>query len=216
MLGCRTSVTSQWTLTGRGKGAIGESLHQSPFSKIVANLLRIIKIGHRGRWNLSPIFHGHGWYIFNFHKNLSNCFFGESWHQSSFSKIVANLPRVIRIGHRGRRKWSSIFQSKQYAPKSYDQMKKESDLSDLSPKKFQKVLMKSEEMADIFLNLAYFIGNALNLKTLIKVSKVSWTSQLSYEILRSSFERKFDKANFISPKRTPPKSSHCLGLMGSS
>ena len=42
-------------------------------------------------------------------------------------------------------------------------------------------------------------GYALNLKALIKVSKVSWTSQLSYEILRSSFERKFDKTNFISP-----------------
>ena len=80
---------------------------------------------------------------------------------------------------------------------------------------------------DVFLNSANFAphalltlappsGYALNLKALIKVSKVSWTSQLSYEILRSSFERKFDKANFISPKRTPPKSSHCLGFMGSS
>jgi hypothetical protein len=45
----------------------------------------------------------------------------------------------------------------------------------------------------------------LNLKALLKVSKVSWTSQLSYEILRSSFERKFDKANFISPKKSFPK-----------
>ena len=33
-----------------------------------------------------------------------------------------------------------------------------------------------------------------------------------YEILRSSFQRKFDKANFISPKRTPPQSPHHLGL----
>ena len=31
-------------------------------------------------------------------------------------------------------------------------------------------------------------------------------------VLRSSFERKFDKTNFISPKRTPPKSPHRLGL----
>ena len=46
---------------------------------------------------------------------------------------------------------------------------------------------------------------ALNLKALIKVSKISWTSQLSYEILRSSFERKFDKTNFISPKKHFPK-----------
>ena len=69
-----------------------------------------------------------------------------------------------------------------------------------------------EEMADIFQNSANFAphafltlappsGYALNLKVLIKVSKVSWRSQLSYEILRSSFERKFDKANFISPKK---------------
>ena len=72
--------------------------------------------------------------------------------------------------------------------------------------------MKIEEMADVFPNLANFAshafltlappsGYALNLKALIKVSKVSWTSWLSYEILRSLFERKFDKANFISPKK---------------
>ena len=77
--------------------------------------------------------------------------------------------------------------------------------------------MKIEEMADVFLNSANFAphafltlappsGYALNLKVLIKVSKVSWRSQLSYEILKSSFERKFDKTNFVSPKKTPPKS----------
>ena len=76
--------------------------------------------------------------------------------------------------------------------------------------------MKIEEMADVFLNSANFVphvfltlappsGYALNLKALIKVSKVSWTSQLSYEILRSSFDRKFDKTNFISPKKHFPK-----------
>ena len=31
-------------------------------------------------------------------------------------------------------------------------------------------------------------------------------------MLRSSLERQFDKTNFISPKRTPPKSPHHLGL----
>ena len=78
-------------------------------------------------------------------------------------------------------------------------------------KKNQKVLMKIDEMTDVFLNSSNFAqqvlltlappsGYDLNLKALIKVSKVSWTSQLSYKILRSSFERKFDKANFISPK----------------
>ena len=71
---------------------------------------------------------------------------------------------------------------KKYAPKIYEQMKKEHDLSDLSPKQIQKVLMKIEEMADIFLNSANFAphafltlappsGYALNLKAL--VAKVS-------------------------------------------
>ena len=46
---------------------------------------------------------------------------------------------------------------------------------------------------------------ALNLTGLIKVSKVSWTSQLSYEILRSSLEKRFDKTNFILSKETGPK-----------
>ena len=57
-------------------------------------------------------------------------------------------------------------------------------MPDLSPKKIQKVLMKIEEMADVFLNSANFAshafftlvppsGYALNLKALIKVSKVS-------------------------------------------
>ena len=64
--------------------------------------------------------------------------------------------------------------------------------------------MEIEEMEDLFLNLANFAppsGYALNLKALIKVSKVSWTSQLSYEILRSSLEKRFDKTNFMSPKK---------------
>ena len=61
------------------------------------------------------------------------------------------------------------------------------------------------------LNLLLNSGYALNLKGLIKVSKVSWTSQLSYEILRSSFERKVE-ANFISQKKTLPKSPLHLGL----
>ena len=76
--------------------------------------------------------------------------------------------------------------------------------------------MKIEEMADIFLNSANFAphslltlvqpsGYAFNLKALIKVSKVSWTSQLSYEILKNSPERKFDKTNLISTKKNVPK-----------
>ena len=54
--------------------------------------------------------------------------------------------------------------------------------------------------------------SALNLKALINVSKVRWRSQLSYKTLRSSFEGEFNRTNFISPKRTPPKSPHRLGL----
>ena len=90
-------------------------------------------------------------------------------------------------------------------------------------KTFQKVLMEIEEMADVFLNSSNFAkqtcltllppsGDALNLKALINLSEVIWTSQLSYEILRFSLERKFDKTNFISPERIPPISPHLLGL----
>jgi hypothetical protein len=68
--------------------------------------------------------------------------------------------------------------------KALSLLKEEPDLSDLSPKKFQKVLIKIEEMTDVFLNLTNFAkhtfstlappsGYALNLKALIKVPKVS-------------------------------------------
>ena len=84
--------------------------------------------------------------------------------------------------------------------------------------------MKIEEMGDVSLNSANFASHvflylappsdyALNLKALIKVSKVSWTSQLSYEILRSSFERKFDKTYKLHfSKKPPPQSPRLLGL----
>ena len=83
---------------------------------------------------------------------------------------------------------------------------------DLKPRIFQrqldvtkKKIQKVEEMADVFLNFgphAFLTlvppsGYALNLKALIKVSKVSLRSQLSYEILRSSFERKFGKTKHL-------------------
>ena len=113
---------------------------------------------------------------------------------------------IIEIDHRGCWKRTSIFQAlkevihflgfvslpKKYAPKSYNQMKKELD----SPKK------NSENFDENWRNVWCFIGQflvtctfdfsssvyALNLKGLVKVSKVSWTSQLSYEMLRSSFK----------------------------
>ena len=144
-------------------------------------------------------------------------FFDESCGISAFTKNFFEKLRVIEIGPRGRWKRSSIFQTshpskKSMLPKANEQRKKKTICQIFHKKKIQKVLMKIEEMADVFLNSANFAshafltlappsGYALNLKALIKVSKVSWTSQLSYEILRSLFERKFDKANFISPKQ---------------
>ena len=47
-------------------------------------------------------------------------------------------------------------------PQGYDQMKKESNSSDLLPKKFQKVLMKIDEMVDVFLNLTNFAQQVLD------------------------------------------------------
>ena len=150
-------------------------------------------------------------------KNFSD----ESCLISAFSTKFFEKLRMIEIGHRGRWKRSSIFQTshpskKSMLPKANDQRKKKTICQIFHQKKIQKVLMKIEEMADVFLNSANFAshafltlappsGYALSLKALIKVSKVSGTAQLSYELFRSSFERKFYKKNFISPKKTPPK-----------
>jgi hypothetical protein len=69
-------------------------------------------------------------------------------------------------------------------PKANEQKKKKTVYWIFHQKKIQKVLMKIEEMADVFLNSSNFAphafltlappsGYALNLKALIKVSKVS-------------------------------------------
>ena len=69
-------------------------------------------------------------------------------------------------------------------PKANDQKKKKAICEIFHQKKIQKVLMKIEEMADIFLNTANFAahalltlvpssGYALNPKALIKVSNVN-------------------------------------------
>ena len=69
-------------------------------------------------------------------------------------------------------------------PKAKEQKKKKMICEIFHQKKTQKVLMKIEEMADVFLNSVNFAthtfpnlapprGYALNLKALIKVSKVS-------------------------------------------
>jgi hypothetical protein len=86
-------------------------------------------------------------------------------------------------------------------------------MPDLSPKKNSESFDENWRNGERFSKFGQFCDTyffdfsayALNLKALIKVSKVSWTSQLSYEILRSSFERKFDKTNFISPKKPSQK-----------
>jgi hypothetical protein len=69
-------------------------------------------------------------------------------------------------------------------PKANNHRKKKTISQIFHQKKIQKVLMKIEEMADVFLNSANFAphafltlaspgGYALNLKALITVSKVS-------------------------------------------
>ena len=170
------------------------------------------------------------WRVFlQFSSKLLKFFFDESCLISAFTKIFFGKLRMLKVGPRGRWKRASIFQAshpskKSMLPKANDQRKQKTICQIFHQKKIQKVLMKIEEMADVFLNSANFAphafltlappsGYALNLKVLIKVSKVSWRSQLSYEILRSSFERKFDKTNFISPKKTPPKSPCVLRLI---
>ena len=107
-------------------------------------------------------------------------------------------------------------------PKANEQGKKKTICEIFRQKKIQKVLVKIEEMAAFFQNRADFALHVfLTLAppsgyTLshIKVSKVSWTSQLSYEIFRSSFERKYDKKNFICLKKTPPKAHVFEGKIG--
>ena len=77
--------------------------------------------------------------------------------------------------------------------------------------------MKIEEMADVFLNSANFVSQALltfvspssyalNLKSLIMVSKVSWTSHFHMKYLDLHL-KKIDKTDFISSKRTPQNTS---------
>ena len=79
---------------------------------------------------------------------------------------------------------------------------REGNLSDLSPKKIRKFWWKLKKWWMFFINSSNFAppafltlaspsSYALNLNALIKESKVSWRSQLLYEILRSLFERKF-------------------------
>ena len=63
-----------------------------------------------------------------------------------------------------------------------------------------------------FLTLVPPSGHALNVIALIKVSKVICASQLLYQILRSSFERKFDIDKIHFSEKTFPNIPRALGL----
>ena len=92
---------------------------------------------------------------------------------------------MIVIGPRGAERGHQTLHPSQKSmlPKANEQ-KKEKTICQIFNQKNQKVLMKIEEMADVFLNLTNFAPHALltlappsgydlNLKALIKVSKVS-------------------------------------------
>ena len=110
-------------------------------------------------------------------------FFGESGLMSAFTKIFFGKLRMIEIGPRGRWKGASIFQashpSKKVCTQKLTITGKRRRFVKSFTKKIQKVLMKIEEMADVFLNSANFAphafltlappsGYTLNLKALIK------------------------------------------------
>ena len=63
-----TLETKLWDLArniqGQLKTIIGQDQHLL-FAKVINP--------KKPREPIQPIFHGHGWYIFNFHKNFSNC-----------------------------------------------------------------------------------------------------------------------------------------------
>ena len=120
--------------------------------------------------------------------------------QKKKSKTVANFLGMIIIAIGGTENGHPLFEhcivEKEFCTQKLWPNEKKNYLEDLSPKHFQKVLMKIDEMADVFLNSTNFAQHAfltlaptsgyiLNLKALIKVSKINWTSQLSYKVLWS-------------------------------
>ena len=68
--------------------------------------------------------------------------------------MVKALLKIIGKAKSGNPFSDNTSLPKKYAPKSYDPKNKGLNLLDLSPKKFQKVLMKIEK--NVFLNSAYF------------------------------------------------------------
>ena len=98
-------------------------------------------------------------------------------------------------------------------------MKTETELSDLSPK---ESFIKNWRNVDFFLNLANIAqhviltlgppsGYTLNLKALIKVSNVSWTSQLSYVIL--IWKKIQKRQTLLKDWKTLPKLDHKIWPM---
>ena len=97
-----------------------------------------------------------------------------------------------------------------WLPKAVIRWKKNLISQIFHQKKIQKVLTKIDEIVYVFLHSTNFAQHAFffslvlpssytcSLKVLTKVSKVDWSSQLSYKILWSSFERDFrkDKLHF--------------------
>ena len=148
------------------------------------------------------------WCVFlQFWSKLLNFFWWKLFVMSAFTKNFFENLRMIEIGPRGRWKRSSIFQTPHRSQKSML-----SNALSLSKNNPIYLIFHQNFAKHTFSTLAPPSGYALNLKALIKVSIVSWTSQLSNEIFRFSFERKFYKTHFIPPKRKPPKSPHHLGL----
>ena len=103
----------------------------------------------------------------------------------SFHQTIFWLDDRNRLTERGYPFLSSDILAKQNRlPKAKEQKKNRRFVRSFTKKKIQKVLIKIEDMPDVFLNLANFAphafltlappsGYALNLKVLIKVSKVS-------------------------------------------
>ena len=115
--------------------------------------------------------------------------------------------------------WSSVFQTTYPSQKKtcsqnlWSEKEKKLNLKIFHQKKIQKVLIKVDEIAEVFLNLSNFVQDTiftlappsrctLNLKQLTKVTKVSWSFQLSCNLY---LKENSETTNFISPKKNTSK-----------
>ena len=115
--------------------------------------------------------------------------------------------------------WTLHSRQKIILPKFKIKLTKNPDFLDFSPKGFQKVLMKIDKLENVFLNstnfwqLVFFTlvppcSYTLNLKTLTKVSKISF--DMKYRNLH--LKKKIKKTNFISSKKHLTKNNEFLEL----